>query len=290
MSEDTTDSSESTGTESWVDSLPEGFADAPFIKGAKDPSDAIAQLQNAAGHMGNSLRLPGEDASTEARQEFYDKLAAKVPDVMVKPNKDNMDAFYNSMGRPEKPDEYNFEAPEGKEVPSDFGAFAQAAHKAGLNQDQFRTLIGDVLGETWTQQEIAEATQRDEMKALGEEWGQAYEQNMAQVRNFLKLTDAPEGIVDLIVNDAMSPTEIKWIHDIANQTKAPVELANIQQEQQALMTPSEAQNRIQEMLNNQEHPYWNATDPRHKDAVNKMVELQGFAHPNASRTVDDLRA
>lgn len=263
----------------WRDSLPETLREAPFLKAANTPEDAFEQIKNAAAHMGNSVRFPGEDASPEVKQEFLDKITAKSPELMLRPNEGNQDKFWNSLGRPESPDKYNLDLAEGEELPSDFSSFAEVAHKYGLTQDQFRGVVKEVVSGQQEQMSATEAQQKTEMSNLAKEWGQAYDQNVAQVKNFLRLTDAPEGIVELISEGAMSPQEIKWIHSVATATRSPVELATQKQEQQNALTPMEAHSRIQEMLNNHEHPYWNQTDPRHKDAVNKMLEYQSAAHP-----------
>lgn len=268
-----------TSTDSWVDSLPETLREAPFLSKAESPEKALQELQNAAGHLGNSLRLPSEDASEEDRKAFYDRLSEKVPGLMPKPTEENMEEFYKALGRPENPDDYNYEPPEGKEVPGDFESFAKVAHKHGLTQEQFRGVLNDVLSGQWEQAEIAESEQNQEMSQLSQEWGQAFDQNLSAVKNFLRLTDAPEGVVDLISEGAMSPAEIKWLHSIASSTKSPTELVTQQTQQETALTPSEARTRIQEMMNNPEHPYWNATDPRHQDAIQKMLKLQKAANP-----------
>lgn len=283
MSEEAaTDTATDTATGDWRSTLPEGFGEASFIKGADSPEAALTAINNAASHMGNSIRIPGEDASEDARNDFYGKILEKAPNLMPKPSEDNMDAFYASIGRPGKPDEYNFEAPEGREIPDDFAAFAEAAHKNGLTQDQFRGVLGEILGSAWEGSDAVEAAQAEEMKGLKTEWGQAFDQNIDQVKNFLRLTEAPEGIMDLVENGAMSPTEIQWIHSIATKTASSTELAKqTTTTVPNMLTPGEAQEKISEMLNNSEHPYWNNSDIGHKRAINRMVELQRMANPGS---------
>lgn len=270
------ETSEST---SWVDALPEQFRDAPFIGKADSPETALQAIKDAASYMGQSIRIPSDDASQEDRQAFYQKLTEKAPGVMIKPSDENMDQFYNSLGRPATPNEYNYEPPEGQDAPEDLSGFAEVAHKHGLTQEQFRGIIGEVVGSQHQANEIAASQQREEMKSLSKEWGLAFDGNITAVKNFLRLSDAPEGIVDLITEEAMSPAEIKWLHSIATSTASPTELVQQQTTQEAELTPYEAKNRIAEMMNNPEHPYWNATDPRHKDAIDTMLKYQKAANP-----------
>lgn len=264
-----------TPPQDWRETLPEPLRDAPFIKAADDPDKALQEIQNAASYMGNALRIPGEDASEEDRAAFYSKLQEKVPGLMPKPTDENIQELYDYL-RPKSPDEYKFEAPEGREIPSDFEAFSKVAHKHGLSKQQFEGLLKDILEPQWEQQDSLAADQAQAMKELGKDWGAAYDQNMSMVKNFLRLTDAPEGIVELLSEGAMSPEEIKWIHSVAKATKSDTELANQEVQNPAAVTPDEAQARISEILNNPDHAYWNAADPGHQRAVRKVLELHKF--------------
>jgi hypothetical protein len=267
---------EGAAPQDWRNSLPEPLREAPFIKAADDPEKALQEIQNAASYMGNALRIPGEDASEEDRVAFYEKLQEKVPGLMPKPSDDNLEELYKFL-RPESPDQYSFDAPEGREVPEDFEAFSKIAHKHGLSKDQFKGILNDLLGPQWEQQDQLSAEQTEAMKALGKEWGAAYEQNLTTVKNFLRLTDAPEGIVELLSQGAMSPEEIKWIHSVARATKSEAEIANQGNgDNPAMISPDEAQARISEIMNNPSHAYWNAADPSHDRAVRKVVELHKF--------------
>lgn len=262
----------------WKETLPEGFADAPFFKAAETPEAALQDIQNAAAHMGNSIRIPSEDAGEDDMNAFYAKVLEKAPNLMPKPTDDNMDSVFQALGRPENVEGYKYEPPEGRELPDDYASFATIAHEAGLSQTQFNQMLGKIMENEWQSADIAETEQAAAMKELSKEWGVAYDQNLSHVKNFLRLTDAPEGIVDLISEGAMSPTEIKWLHSIATQTKAPKELVDIESDQKAALTPEEARARIQELLNaGQDGPYFNAAHPGHKDAMAKMHEYQKAA-------------
>jgi hypothetical protein len=262
--------------ENWLDSVPEQFRDAPFFKAAESPDAALQAIQNAASYMGNSIRVPGDDASEEDIKSFHDKLKEKVPGLIPKPSDDNLEELYDFL-RPSSHENYRFEVPEGKEIPSDFEEFSKVAHKHGLSQKQFEGVLQDVLGSQWESQSQMEADHADAMKELGKEWGASYDQNLSTVKNFLRLTDAPEGIVDLISNNAMSPEEIKWLHSVAKSTKSAAEIMGQGDNgNPAMISPDEAQSRISEILNNPNHAYWNQSDPNHDRAVRKMVELHRF--------------
>ena len=190
-----------------------------------------------------------------------------------------MDEFYNSMGRPEEASGYNYTPPEDREVPSDFAEFAGVAHKHGLTQEQFRGVLGDLLEGQWAASDQYNLDMEEDRKELMKEWGAAHDQNMTKVKNFLHLMDAPEAIVDMFANETMDSEEIKWLYQIATSTKSEPELAKQQTTQTDLVSPSEAMEKISEMMNNPEHPYWNSSDPGHQAAIQKMLKLQAMAHP-----------
>jgi hypothetical protein len=99
------------GTRKWVET-----------KGYKSVDDLAKAAVNQESMLGSSVRRPADDAP-----------------------KEDWDKFYSKLGRPEKPDAYEFKRPEG--LPADLpydealaGNFKKWAHGAGLNGQQAQTL------------------------------------------------------------------------------------------------------------------------------------------------------
>lgn len=278
--------------ENWKDALPEGMRDAPFIKGADTMESAVEQITNAASHMGNSIRIPSENASNEDMQNFYIKLSEKAPGVMVKPDLENdqaMKSFYKSIGQPDKPEDYKFQFAEDA-IPPDLNGFNKIAFDQGLSQKQYEGMMTAVMAGVVETQSLSTAEMKDAMTSLATEWGMTFENRMMMVKNFLKMSDAPEGLDALLSSGEMAPDEIKWMYAMATKMKSPTELAEFKQEQPGeVISTVEAKNRISEMLNNRDHPYWKPADPRNKDAIRTMLKLQQMANPEASTSIDDLR-
>jgi len=140
---------------------PAAPAAAPAAEGAPAAVDPAAAGEGAA----ESIALPGKDATPEQWAEFYAKV-----------------------GRPESPDGYEMEVPDG-----DDGAFAKQVapllHKAGITGEQAK-----VLSQGWNQMKveaeaaIAEADRAEiarmdtqnkaEAAALKNEWGANHDANM----------------------------------------------------------------------------------------------------------------
>jgi hypothetical protein len=99
------------GTRKWVET-----------KGYKSVDDVAKAAFHAEQKIGSSVTKPADDASET-----------------------EWNAFYSKIGRPEKPDAYEFKRPDG--LPSDLpydealaGSFKTWAHQAGLNGRQAQTL------------------------------------------------------------------------------------------------------------------------------------------------------
>lgn len=87
-------------------------------RGIKGLEDLAKTAREQSKLLGNAIRVPGKDATEEERE-----------------------AFLNKLGRPEKPDGYDFKPPEDlpENLPYDAeraSSFRALAHKAGLTQAQ----------------------------------------------------------------------------------------------------------------------------------------------------------
>lgn len=127
-------------------------------KGWQSPNDLLTSYRNLekfAGGSKNLLELPGVDADPSAWDKVYERL-----------------------GRPEAPDKYGLEVPEGGD-PNLVNWFSNTAHKLGLTEKQAKSLYQEWNGMTGTmqQQMIEQMSQQSEqaINSLKQEWGQAYD-------------------------------------------------------------------------------------------------------------------
>jgi hypothetical protein len=144
----------------WTDGLPQETLGFVEKKGWKGNADVITSYQNLE-------KLHGVPA------ERIIKLPEKLEGT-------EMDAIYNRLGRPEKPDGYKIPVPEGQDA-----AFSKTAatwfHKHGLSSKQAEGLATDwnAFVKTTQDAETQKSTvAADEaVGALKTKWGAAYEQN-----------------------------------------------------------------------------------------------------------------
>lgn len=98
--------------------------------GVKDVGSLAKKAREQERLLGSSIRVPGKDATDEEKQ-----------------------AFLNKLGRPEKPDAYEFAVPENlpEDLPYDgerATAFKSKAHELGLTTAQAKELHDWFVGET----------------------------------------------------------------------------------------------------------------------------------------------
>jgi len=209
-----------------------------FAKGA-------ANLSKKVGEKG--LSIPGEDATDEERAEFYTKL-----------------------GRPESPDKYSWEMPEGFEMDQEWYAEkSKEMFDKGISDDA-HSLIMDLYRQD--RERINELAQnhQDELvaktePALREEWKEDYDANMKQSMEVAERFGVKELLKDYgIINEL---PVIKMLHEVAlSTTEGKVE-------------PSSGFTSSKEELASLKNDpaYMDRTHPNHKNVLKRVVELSGIS-------------
>ena len=154
-------------------------------KGWDGPGAVIKSYRNleqllGADKAGRGVVLPKDDADVEG-----------------------FNALYAKLGRPEKPEDYKLEIPDG-----DDGKFAAAAapilHQLGITAKQAEGLVKFVNEYSKTSRETFEASIGDQVKQQSEdlkrEWGQAYDQNVEVARRGARALGMQEADIDSLEN------------------------------------------------------------------------------------------
>jgi hypothetical protein len=146
---------------SWMDQLPDDLKTNEYLAESPTIGDVSKKLIDLKGHFDKSVQLPGEDATDDQKNDFFQKL-----------------------GRPENADGYEFpevKLPDrfgqmGEQIAEDEAWFKQAAFKLGLTKGQaseFRNSYLDRLVEmdgslTQKEKEYFDNTKADLQKLWGE--------------------------------------------------------------------------------------------------------------------------
>jgi hypothetical protein len=195
-----------TPAANWKDSVPselrfnEGGVDA---LGKFETPDQVAksylELQKT---MGNRVKLPTDETPDEERS-----------------------AFYQRMGRPEKPDGYTLpQMEEGEAInPDIINPIMAVAHEAGINDKAFGALVNKYLAIEAQMQEaqqvaIEQATNAAEQQ-LQADWGGDYQANMETIERVFRQfsTDETRDVIKEKFNEAglgRDPVILGWLKDI----------------------------------------------------------------------------
>src|SRR5262245_31111527 len=234
-------------------------------------------------------------AYSELEKFAYRDGADKVliPDATT-PEKDR-DEFYKKLGWPEKPDDYQFKAPE------------EAQEYSGELADWFRTTahkhhIPDALAETLHVEFVSnyldgaktraanDATQHAEWdRTLHREFGNAYDQRVEIARRAVRTFGDAELIK--VLNDSGLGDHPSVVRAFAKMgMKLGEQNLMVGDEQHGSgMTPTEAQDKISAIRRDAKHAFNNPGAPDHAHAVAQMRTLYESAYPGEANRQDVRR-
>lgn len=212
----------------------------------KTPDDfakGVASLNKKIGEKG--VIPPGEDASPEEKAEFFNKL-----------------------GRPESPDKYSWEPPEGMELDKEvFQDRLGKLHEAGLTDaqvSQAMNLYAEEVNRGFEdfqnhQAEVAKETEA----SLKEEWGKDYD---GRVKSAAKVAEK-FGVIDAFKESGLINNlgVIKLLDGVARATR-----------EDGVDNSQRGQSSIDEQLAAiKAHPGWkDKTHPEHRSLVERAVNLR----------------
>ena len=254
----------------------------PSIEKFETWEDLESGYKELEAFRGNSVRIPGQEAGDDAWNEFNEKIM-QVPGVVKLPAEGDTEGwqnFYQRLGAPGKPEDYQFTPIEGVTDFDDDAGFAQQAHALGLTRQQAdglrQYLAQNVIQST---NEAAEAQQAG-ISELQQTWGKAFDHNVKLATAAAKQLDSElPGVAEYMENtpvEQMDANTVKMLNLFANMMG---ETGAIDvQRADGIMTPEEAMLQAQEMRDNPDHPYNNELDPAHQAAQKKMTDLYKIAY------------
>ena len=269
-----------------VDNAPPMHDPGPESKPSIDKFQTWEDLEKGyrelEAYRGTSVRIPTPEAGEQDWAEFNEKIM-QVPGVVRLPGEgEDPGAFYARLGKPDAPDKYEFEAPEGYQPdPADQQALAQFAFDNNLTREQANSLhsyLATNIAETEKAQMEAGV---QELKGLQDKWGKAYDHNFALAQNAARaLNDQIPGIYDQVKEldpsqpyNTMAIQMLKVLGDMMGE-KGVVDA----QRPDGIMSPDEAMLKAQDIRNNPDHPYNNELDPAHMSAQKQMADLYKIAY------------
>ncbi len=239
----------------WRASLPEEFKDDPTLQNINDTTAAAKTLVHQQKMIGSRLPIPKTD---EERAELYTKL-----------------------GRPKEAADYELEA---EYMPQEaVASFKQTGHDLGLTPEQLQGVAkwqqAALTQQQQGEQAQAEATADTTAELLRGEYGAKYERNLAGAQRALKVYGNPELTEKLadprVGND---PDLIRFLVEVGKGVTE--DSAQGTTNNSLVMSPMDAKQEIDQINADKSHPYWDVTNPKHKEAQERMAQLFSKAFNN----------
>lgn len=230
-----------TETGNWYDVLGETAASWQEVTTSENMEGFMGQMANMKSLMGNSIRIPSDQAGEDDWSKFNEKLMSKVPGLMKMPDlADNeaMGLLFNKIGRPEDH--------EGYESISDMPDLRQIAHDAGLTKKQYEIMMKAAQG---NQNDILDQAKDGVLKSqleLKNKWGEAYSQRTMAIGKLIEQTDAPQQIKEMALNGTLDGNISEWLYGIVKQFGGEEQIIGEVSNSNKL-DPGEAQERADEI-------------------------------------------
>lgn len=259
------------------DSLPEELRGEASLADFKDISGLAKSYVSAQKMLGSSVRIPGEDASPEAREEFLRKVE-QAGGLMRSPDFDNPESLnhlYNQLGRPEDAAGYQAELPEGVELNQDAMAeFNQLAHEAGLTNKQYNTML-----KVYSEEKLAEAEHQAQtadqfLSQAKEMWGPEFSQraDAAKAVRDMYMEKYPEAMKALVSGpNGNNPALLSMLAELSGSFQEKGVIGSSSKFQFGT-SAEEANEKLSEIMSNKSHPYW-AGDKAAVERVNKLYQI-----------------
>lgn len=198
---------------------------------------------------------------------------------------DDWKAFWEKVGLPATPDQYEVGIPkEAKFIDANtLAELKPIAHKLGIMPKQLEGVLAfyeQHVGKTQGLMSVQKAeSTANEIKALQTEWGNAYGQNLSLAQKFLKEHGTPE--ISKYLADTGLGNDTKLIKLLANAGKKMYgedAVVGGGKGASTALDPKSARAAMDVIIRNLDHPYHKKDHPGHNAAVQEVQELSNQAY------------
>lgn len=248
--------------ENWKDALPEEFRKEAMLEHVKDVPTLVKNYVNA--------------------QKMIGKDKVVIPDPKFA-TQDDYKAFYQKLGMPADIKDFKVELPKDSEFDQEFvGEFTKAAMENGILPGQANKLLSWYAAQ---EKQFAEKVQGEQMAKIQKDMadyktkvGAAFPKKVLYANKALEKFGGPELMKAFGSNPALGadPRFIEMLANIGQQVFGE-DVFQGEGGGGGGLTPAEARSKRNEIMGNQQHPYWNAAHPKHQEAVaevNKLIQME----------------
>lgn len=227
--------------------------------------------------------------------ETIGKKGVIVPDEKASP--EEVEKYYNAIGRPEKPEGYKIEIPQGLHksiqiTQESIDAYKMLVHKHGIPQK-----MADGLNRDWlaVQNKIAIENERLELEAvqnateaLQKEWGSKFDAKKSAIAKAMLKAGGEEALNDMGGVDGLAnkPSILRALGNlvalISEDSLNTIKIDNGNSgggSGSGSESPEQALQKIAAMNADSKHPFLDEKHPDHKAALRERDRLYKIAYP-----------
>lgn len=246
----------------FLQQLPEEIREHPSLQSINDVGNLGLSYVNAQ-------RLIGAD---------------KIP-LPKNPTEDDLNNIYSKLGRPEQPSGYAIQADGQILTETDVNTYTDIAHKLGLSKTQASGILdyyrSSIQQTTEAMSKDSEQQRQQIEQSLKAEWGADYDAKVTQA-NRAVADIAGQDLLDMTLQDGTKvgnhPAFIKAFSNFAAFKNSVTKEDTISENSvNYRMSPADAQSRIDSIMNDKSHAYWDRKNPiartKAVQEVNDLYEM-----------------
>ncbi|MCP4210069.1 MAG: hypothetical protein GY764_01190 [Halieaceae bacterium] len=199
----------------WRDGLSEENSKDASLADFKGVDQLATAYRSTKQMIGKSLRPPGPDASPEDHAAFrQDLLDRGLGLTQIPDDVEGRMELYRQMGLPE--DATGYDPIEGLEE-GRFKRISELAHQNGVSREQFSAVLGPLVASDIEILNTQNGERSAGIDALKKDWGDAYTDKAARVRQFAAITDAPAKLLAHLDSATPDADTLKWLDGVAGE-------------------------------------------------------------------------
>lgn len=257
-----------------------------MVKEAPDFATFVKAASDLKAYQGDSLRIPGPEASEEDRTAFHTKLAERVPGVYYMPNPEDpaqIKALQRKLGAPEDGNGYTFTPPEG----GDLDEAMTAQYRNWANELDMTQAQADGIYKRFNEYQLQavgaiKGTHTEALNGLKAEWGVTYPDKVKKIDHLVSKYENTDAFRASLANGDVPPHILKMFSQMADGLLGEgMQMVGTDQQQPTGVPPAEAASRAAEV---RAHPaFLDSHHPEHASMVAKHLEYMKQANPTASQ-------
>ena len=241
----------------FLQQLPEEIRDHPSLQSINDVGNLGLSYVNAQ-------RLIGAD---------------KIP-LPKNPTEDDLSNIYSKLGRPDEPSGYAIQADGQILTEGDVNTYTDIAHKLGLSKTQANGILdyyrSSIQQTTEAMSKDAQQQKQQIEQNLKAEWGADFDAKVSQA-NRAVADIAGQDLLDMVLQDGTKvgnhPAFIKAFASFADFRNSVTKEDTISENSvNYRMSPADAKAKIDTIMNDRSHAYWDRKNPVARDKAVKEVQ------------------